>query len=111
MAFKGDLLTWKVTTSKLKQKVNWFFKKIRYKNQLTRILKGLNPQMARENGLTANWRDEENTDDGQAGPSLRTQMHKAARGRLQPPTCSGRSLTNKARGEGALIHLGHRPLC
>lgn len=34
--------------------------------------------MARENGLTANWRDEENTDDGQAGASLRTQMHKAA---------------------------------
>lgn len=49
------------------------------------ILKGLNPQMAKENGLTANSRDEENTDYGQAGPNLQTQMHKAA-GQQAPTT-------------------------
>lgn len=41
--------------------------------------------MAKENGLTANSRDEENTDYGQAGPNLQTQMHKAAR-RQAPAT-------------------------
>lgn len=90
-------------------KVNWVFKR-KKKYQLMWILKGLNPQMAKENGLDCKLRGMKRIQTMvKQDQNLQTQMHKAAG--QQAPTTAHPVAGAQPTGLGgrAPLHLGHCP--